>query len=253
MDHYKTLEIAKTATADDIKRAYRRLASKHHPDKGGSKEAFQRIEEAYRTLSDPQKRQQYDQPPPQNPFGGFHGPFEDIINQFHKQQRQQRVYTVGIAVTLEQVALGSTESIHINGFSGNRLIQIQIPKGVENGQQVRYDGIMDDGILQVLYTVKPHPVFTRNGRDLTSVYSPSIWDLIIGTTTTITTLLGVELEIKIPARTRPGTQFRIPGRGLQINGQTGDQYLLINPVMPDTISNELLELIKQEQTTQHKL
>ena len=67
-DHYSTLGISKDAGADDIKRAYRKLASQHHPDKGGDTKKFQEIEEAYRTLSDPEKRQQYDNPQPQ--FGG---------------------------------------------------------------------------------------------------------------------------------------------------------------------------------------
>ena len=68
-DHYATLGVAKTATADEIKRAYRRLASQHHPDKGGDTAQFQKIEEAYRVLSDPAQRQRYDNPQPN--FGGF--------------------------------------------------------------------------------------------------------------------------------------------------------------------------------------
>ena len=66
MSHYDTLSITKSATPDEIKKAYRKLASKHHPDKGGDTATFQKIEEAYRVLSDPQQRQQYDNP---NPFG----------------------------------------------------------------------------------------------------------------------------------------------------------------------------------------
>jgi len=72
MDQYQTLGVAKNATPDDIKKAYRRLASKHHPDKGGDTATFQKIEEAYRILTDPAQRQQYDRPMPQgNPFAGF--------------------------------------------------------------------------------------------------------------------------------------------------------------------------------------
>ena len=71
-DYYNTLGVAKQASADEIKRAYRKLASQHHPDKGGDTKKFQEIEEAYRILSDPDKRAQYDNPAPQgfNQFGG---------------------------------------------------------------------------------------------------------------------------------------------------------------------------------------
>ena len=64
-DHYTTLGISKQASADEIKKAYRKLASQHHPDKGGDTAKFQQIEEAYRTLSDPDSRSQYDNPQPQ--------------------------------------------------------------------------------------------------------------------------------------------------------------------------------------------
>ena len=66
MSHYDTLGIAKTATPEEIKRAYRKLASQHHPDKGGDTAKFQQVEEAYRVLSDPQQRAQYDNPQPNN-------------------------------------------------------------------------------------------------------------------------------------------------------------------------------------------
>ena len=74
MTHYETLGVSDTADANTIKRAYRKLASQHHPDKGGDTAKFQQVEEAYRTLSDPEKRAQYDNPNPfgQRGFGGFH-------------------------------------------------------------------------------------------------------------------------------------------------------------------------------------
>ena len=71
MSHYDTLGIAKTATPEEIKRAYRKLASQHHPDKGGDTAKFQQVEEAYRVLSDPQQRAQYDNPQP-NKIGRAH-------------------------------------------------------------------------------------------------------------------------------------------------------------------------------------
>lgn len=253
MDHYQTLGVAKTATPDDIKQAYRRLASKNHPDKGGSTEQFQKIEEAYRILGDQASRSQYDnaQQPQQfsgfNQFGGF-GSFDDLIRQFHRheQPRQQRIYTIGVPITLEQSAQGSTENIHLNTPTGGRLVQINIPQGVDNGQQIRYDGLMEDGYLQVAFMIKPHPHFRREGMDLYSSREVNIFDLILGTTIKFTTLLGRELEITIPSKFRPSGQLRLAGHGMTVNGQTGSQFILINAVMPDTISTELIEMIRLE-------
>jgi curved DNA-binding protein len=255
MDHYQTLGVAKNATSDEIKRAYRKLASQHHPDKGGSTETFQRLEEAYRVLSDPVSRQHYDAPQHEPQFnfnGGFpgfqgFGSFDDIINQFQRQQRQ-RVYTVGVSVSLEQVATGSQESISINTPHGNRLVRIQIPQGVDNGQQIRYDGIMQDGFLQVAFTVRNHPEFRRDGLDLYSAREINIFDLILGTTISFRTLLGKEFEVTIPPKFKPGGQLRISGHGLTVNGQAGNQYILINAFIPANISNELVEMIQQEQS-----
>ena len=70
MEHYQTLGVDRNASPDDIKKAYRRLAGQHHPDKGGDTATFQKIQQAYETLSDPQKKQEYDNP---NPFGGMPG------------------------------------------------------------------------------------------------------------------------------------------------------------------------------------
>ena len=73
-DHYSTLGVAKTATQDEIKKAYRKLASQHHPDKGGDTKKFQDIQTAYETLGDEQKRSQYDSPQPQGVHFEFGGP-----------------------------------------------------------------------------------------------------------------------------------------------------------------------------------
>lgn len=105
MDYYSILGINKNASQDEIKKAYRKLAIKHHPDKGGDPEQFKKISEAYETLSDPEKREQYDNP---NSFAGF-DPFEGFpfMNQFmHKQPDTKN--NVNITFTLEQAYKGAT-------------------------------------------------------------------------------------------------------------------------------------------------
>lgn len=265
-DYYKTLGVDRGASPEQIKQAYRRAAAKHHPDRGGSKEEFQKIEEAYRNLSDPQLRQQYDNPNPfgsgGNPFGDFPGgfsfhfggtgnPFEDIFNQFARHQGaqpRQRIYTVAINVTLEQVATGSTEAIQLQTPTGPRAFQIKIPQGIEDGQEVRYDGLMPDGILQICFRILHHTKFQRRGLDLHSTVQVPLWDLLLGTTIRWKTIWGDEVDVTVPPRTNSGTTLRVSGKGLVNGHQVGNQYLLISSIMPDTISQQLLDLISSERT-----
>jgi DnaJ-class molecular chaperone len=252
MDHYQTLGVNRDATPDEIKSAYRKLASKHHPDKGGSKEQFQAIQSAYAVLSDPQQRQQYDNPVQQNPFANFgdmfgqagFDPFQDIINRFARNQ--QRIYTTTIAVSLESVARGGKETLNIQSGSGNRMFDVDIPIGVEDGATMRYQGMMPDGLVQITFRVRPHPVFERRNQHLAVRQNINIFDFILGTTVVVDDIYGSSLEVTIPPRTIPGQEFRIPGRGLPSQFGNGDLFLLTAALIPDTISESLIESIKAE-------
>jgi DnaJ-class molecular chaperone len=260
MDYYKALGVAKDATQQEIKQSYRRLASKHHPDRGGSTEEFQKIEEAYRTLSDEDKRRQYDNP---SPFGGggmpggkpggfefnfggpgFNNPFEDIFRQFN--QPRQRVYTVTIFVTLEKVAQGAIETIQVQTPAGPKTFQITIPRGIEDGQRINYEHLMADGVLQIMFRIHRDHRFERRGLDLYSTVEISVIDLILGTTISVTTINDQKLEVVIKPNTKPGAQLRIPNHGLESSNGHGDQYVLISATIPDTISTELLTALQQE-------
>jgi DnaJ-class molecular chaperone len=257
MDYYQTLGVVKTATAQEIKQAYRKLASKHHPDKsGGDTAKFQQIEEAYRILSDEQKRSEYDNPHAQ--FGGFpngfnfdfngSNPFEDLLHQFarqHKQQRQ-RAYSMSIFINLEQIATGSTEIVQIQTDTGSKTFEIKIPKAIEDGQRVRYDNLMTDGPVLVTFRIRSHPIFQRRGLDLWIETNVNVFDLILGTTIEVPTIYGKMLEITIKSGTRPGSSLRIANYGLDASNRRGDQYLLINCYIPDTISSELKQALESE-------
>lgn len=255
MDPYKILGVDRGATPEDIKAAYRKLANKHHPDRGGDTKLFQEIQGAYDILSNPEKRAAFDNPHPQfreyhggaNPFAGFgpfqdFNPFQDIFNQFMGGGRQ-KIYTVQVFVTLEQIVKGSVENIQINTPHGPKLVQLDIPKNIEDGSQVRYEGIMPDGVLQVLFRIHQHPKFQRRGLDLYSTHKVNIFELITGTKTLITDIHGKQVEMVIPAMTKPGTKFRLPGKGIT---EASDHYVLIEPILPDNISVETLEQIKRE-------
>jgi len=256
MDYYKTLGVERTASPEEIKRAYRKLAAKNHPDRGGDTAEFQKIEEAYRNLSDPDLRAKHDNPNPFNNAGGFNAggfsfnfngnPFEDIFAQFNRHHQQQRVYTAPLWVTLEQVARGTEEEVQFNTATGPKTFKIKVPQGVEDGGRVRYPNLMPDGDLQIEFRVHRHPFFERRGLDLYMTQSVSVFDLVLGTTIKVPTISGDQLEMVIPPSTKPGTTMRIPNRGIQSAGRIGHQFVLIDGTIPDKISNELLNLLKQE-------
>jgi curved DNA-binding protein len=256
MDYYQTLGVAKNATPDEIKKAYRKLASQHHPDRGGDTAMFQSIQAAYDTLSDPQKRVNYDNPPPQ--FNGFHQqggfPFNfgqhdinDIFGQFFRQPQrpQQRIYTVTIFVTLEQIAKGDQTTVQIQSPQGQKIIKIDIPKGIDDGAVVRYDGIMPDGLLQVNFRQHRHAFFERRALDIYYTADISVFDLVIGSKIIVPTIMGKELEITIDARTRPNSTLRLNGHGLIGQHGVGDQYVVLKPTMPDTIDDEIIRVLEK--------
>jgi len=262
-DHYQTLGVAKNATPEDIKKAYRRLAAIHHPDKGGDTAEFQKVQAAYETLSDPQKRQEYDHPRQHHAFGGgFPGGFEfhtqgfdinDIIGQmfgggggpFHNPFQQN--YRTTIWVTLEQVYNGGEQMLQMQGAGGNQVVKIQIPKGVENGQTMRFDNIIQGAILLVDFRIHPHAKFNRDGQNLVAPYRISVLDLIAGTKFEFTTLSGKTFTVDVKPGTQPDSTLRIEGQGLPIPNSTdfGDQLILLKPFLPDRIDSRIIDSIKQ--------
>lgn len=245
MDPYSVLGVPHGATPEQIKSAYRKLAAKHHPDRGGDTAAFQEVQAAYDHLTG--QRVNQDAGHPGDPFSAFAGfgpghPFGDIFNQFMRSSRQ-RIYTVTVYVTLEQIVQGRVENVQINTPTGPKLIQLQIPNTIDDGHQVRYDGIMEDGPLQVLFMVHRHPRFTRQGQDLLLTQKINVFELITGTELKVTDIHGMQTIINIPAGTKPGTKLRMQGRGV---GPSGDQYVLLEAVLPDKISPDTLQQIRVE-------
>jgi DnaJ-class molecular chaperone len=262
MDYYATLGIVKTATPDEIKKAYRKLASQHHPDKGGDTAMFQKVEEAYRTLSDPEKRQQYDNP---SPFGQHSGGFDpnmftgdydprDIFshifgqrsgNPFANQRNNRQLFRTTVAVTLEDAYTGSNQILKIQTPTGQKVINIEVPKGLSEQSQIKYDNIIDNGTLLVEFRILPNLKFDRRNHDLYCNQKISVLDLITGTTINFTTISGKEFEVRVPPKTQPFMQLKITGQGMPIQGtsQYGDQILLLKPYIPDIIDDEITQSI----------
>ena len=257
MNHYQTLGVDRNATPDEIKRAYRRLASQHHPDKGGDKHKFQEIEEAYRTLSDPQKRAMHDNPHTQHPGFNFHTgaggfDFESIFDIFgakfqHPQQRRAQHAIMTLWITLKDATQGGRKTVSVGSIHGNSTVEIEIPRSINDGDSVQYGGIGPGGMdMIVTFRIHPDPKWHRNGLTLQSEENVSIWDLILGTELPIKDIMGNILSLTVPAGTQPGTVLRLRNRGLtDRNGQTGDLLIRVQGRIPDNISAELLEHINQ--------
>jgi len=268
MEHYQTLGIDRNASPDDIKKAYRKLAGVHHPDKGGDTATFQKIQSAYETLSDPQKKQEYDNP---NPFGqgggpgGFHfttngGGFHMNINEMFGQMfghrgnpfghQFQQTFKTSIWVSLEQVCNGGEQLLQLQGQGGPQTIKIDIPKGVENGAQMRYDNLIPGGVLIVEFRVHVHPKYDRAGQDLVSTHRISVLDLIVGTTFDFTTIGGKSFQVQVKPGTQPDTTLRISGQGLPHMDEqgNGDQLILLKPFIPDKIDNKITASILQSRS-----
>jgi DnaJ-class molecular chaperone len=248
-DHYATLGVTKTATADQIKQAFRRLASQHHPDKGGDTAQFQRVEEAYRVLSDPAQRQRYDNPQPQ--FGGFgfqQGQnIHDIFSQMFGQQPRRGHIRMTIGVDLVDVINGSTRTVQLGTAQGTNTVEIAIPRGIDDGDTVQYGGIGPGGSdLMVQFRVNPMPNWRREGINLHTEVQVSIWQLITGSEIIMTTLMGNELTITVPPMTQPNTVMRLRAHGIQHrSGQQGDIMVRIVAQIPQTIPTEVMAAIQQ--------
>lgn len=257
--HYQTLGVDRDATPDQIKRAYRKLASQHHPDKGGDKTKFQEIQSAYDTLSDPQKRAMHDNPGFGGQHGGFGGQgpfdFESIFNvfgaRFHHpgQQRQRQQARMSLWITLRDVALGGRKTISVGTTQGTHAVEIEIPLGIMDGDSVQYAGIGPGGMdLIISYRIHADPQWLRQDLNLSIELTVSIWDLITGGETTLRDLLGNTLSLTVPPKTQPGTIFRLRGRGLSSRaGNSGDILVKLQARIPDSISSDLLDLIRQNQ------
>jgi len=263
-DHYQTLGVQRNATPDEIKKAYRKLAGLHHPDKGGDKLKFQEIQKAYEVLGDDSKRGQYDNPHQ----GGFHfefngGPgggfdFNNIFSMFGQQFHggpqpgrgpRQQFTRMSLWVTLQDVASGGKRAVNVGTQHGTSTIEIEIPLGINDGDNVQYAGIGPGGTdLIVNFRIHNNPKWQRSGLNLTTDHQVSIWDCLVGGETEIKDILGNPISISIPPCSQPGGLLRLKGRGLSPRqGPPGDLLVRIQAKMPSSIDTELAELIKQQQ------
>lgn len=271
MDYYSTLGLKRGASDAEIKKAYRSMAMKHHPDRGGDEAKFKEISTAYDVLSNPEKKRMFDSgmDPNNSSRGGSGGnPFEfhfntanmdDMFSNFGfgfnpRSQRRNKTLNINIEISLEDVLSGKVINAEVGVPNGRkRVINIEIPPGIENGQQIRYGGMGDDSIpsirpgdLIVNVFIKPHRLFKREGDSLIYEHSISVWDALLGSSIDIDTLDNRKLSITIPPSTQPETMFSCKGEGMpHIRSRIrGNLLIKIKVNIPKNLSAEQLGKIK---------
>lgn len=263
MDYYDRLGVSKNASQDELKKAYKKASMQHHPDRGGDEEQFKKINEAYATLKDPQKRAEYDNPQPQGFSQGFGpggfqgmGGFEDIFSQFgFRQQRpQQRNQDINInySLSFKEMFTGTSVSIQYKLPSGDtEFLDAAIPPGVDHGSQVRFQNKGDNrfpnlprGHLILRIKIQNDQVWRREGNNIIATKNINLLDFIIGTNLEIATPADKKFSLHVPANTKPGTTFSITGHGVPDfnTRRPGNVYIKLAPTMPDLTQEQMLKI-----------
>ncbi len=282
-DPYKELGVARGASADEIKKAFRKLAKELHPDKNpgdkAAEERFKRITAAFDLLGDAEKRAKYDRgeidadgreqfrAPPggggrSGGFGGFggsggRGGFEDIdleelFGAFGGGGRTAGRGGFGggkgqdvratLDISLEDSIAGTTRRIQ---FSDGRMLDVVIPKGASEGQVIRLKGQgapgrggqAGDALIEL--KIAPHPVFKRDGADLTMDLPVSVPDAVLGGKIQVPTPEGAVM-MTIPKGSNSGKVLRLKGRGAYAGGKRGDLLAKLAVTLPETPDDELI-------------
>ncbi len=292
-DYYKILGVSEDASQDDIRKQYRRLARKYHPDvskEPDAEERFKEIGEAYEVLRDEEKRRQYDDlrrggwrggedftPPPGWEQAGFGGGFRDAggfgeaggFSEFFESLFgglggargpgrtggfRGRAAPRGndarakLEIDLETAYRGGTQRVTVNSAEGPRTLDVNIPKGVRDGQTIRLrgqgpPGPGGKGDLLLEIGIRPHRLFRLEGRDVHAELPVTPWEAALGARVNVPTLDG-EVKLSIPPGSNSGRRLRLRGRGMP-GKPAGDQFVEIRVMTPPAETDEQKALYRK--------
>ena len=299
-DYYEIMGVEHDATQEDIKRAYRKLARKFHPDVSKEVDAearFKEVGEAYEVLKDPEKRAAYDQlganwkegqafnPPPdwdagfEFSGGGFSGEDASAYSDFFASLFGQGLKSTGsgrahapfhahaedhhakVLIDLHDAYKGATRSITLRApeidSSGHlvnkeRTLNVNIPKGVKQGQRIRLAGQGARGLgeaksgdLYLEIDFNPHDIYRIEGRDIYLDLPITPWEAALGATVKVPVPDGA-VDLKIPPGTSSGRTLRLKGRGIP-GKSPGDLHVITQITVPAADSDSAKELYRRMQ------
>jgi DnaJ-class molecular chaperone len=163
------------------------------------------------------------------------------------------MFRTQLNITLRQAYTGDTQTLELNTPQGKKVVNVNIPRGVQSGQQTKYDNLVQpNSSLVIDFHVMNDSWFERHGNHLMCGHNISVLDLIVGTTFNFTTISGKVMKVKVASGTQPNTQIKLSGQGMPISdrrgptvnsGQFGDQIILLKGIIPDTIEQGVIDAI----------
>jgi curved DNA-binding protein len=273
-DYYEILGVPRGADADEVKRAYRKLARKYHPDVSkvkNAEEKFKELQEAYEVLRDPEKRAAYDHLGRDYRPGQQFRPPPDWSQRFGQSGNQRFSDLTGFSdffstlfggaagapppeadaghldVTVEEAFAGTKRRVMLNEGGRSRSVDVQIPPGVGEGQSLRIPGVGGRQSLIFRIRLRPHALYVPQGKDVQIELPLAPWEAALGAKVAVPTLGGT-VELTVPAGAQSGQKLRLRGRGFP-GTPGGDQIVsikLVTPVAQSAQAKEAYERMKSE-------
>lgn len=275
-DYYKILGVSEDSSPDEIKKAFRKLAVKHHPDRGGDEKKFKEANEAYDTLKNADKKQEYDT---MRRFGSnmggqgsgfkFHtGNFNEFFGgdffeefmsgmggmgqrqRFRQRPRANKDISIRITMSIKEIMSSVKRTISVKLPSGrDEIVDVKIGAGIQNGVVLKYSGLGDDsnsnlprGNLLIRVTILDSDGFTRKGNDLWTDKTINAFDAMRGTEFQIKDLQDNIVKVKVPAGTQPGSVLQLKGKGMPVHESLsirGNMYIKIHVTIPKLTQQQL--------------
>lgn len=262
MNYYEILEVDKSASADDIKKSYRKLAMKYHPDRNnGDKNAEEKIKlinEAYNTLSDPDKKSQYDyslnhtfdkNPNQTNNMNDFFTQsFEEMFRNFGFQNpHHARVPTLIVNLDFWEAALGceKTYEFTVNTTNGKKKAKVNITFEPATNTNDIIPVHIDGHVLHLQVSILDDLSFERDNLDIYSMLEVPFTTGVLGGKVIYPHWNKKDIEINIPAGIENGSKIRLANMGIKKNIYVGDLYLVVKLVTPKKLSKKQKELLSE--------